>query len=101
MTSDRSAYSGTRRRATEKVRDEMERGVSAGRITAGQKQEVWKGLGERALRMTNIEVKEGSTITEPTWEDVEAHSESVGLIMGLRSGDALWGYHTRELGRGV
>jgi ribonuclease HI len=89
VMSDLAMYSGTRKRATEHIREHMEKGVEKGRITAGQEGAIWKELGARALRMTKAQVTEKSTITKPTWEDVQTHNQCVGVIMGLRNGDTI------------
>jgi hypothetical protein len=39
--------------------------------------------------MTKVQVSEKSTITKPTWEDVQTHNKCVGVIMGLRNGDTI------------
>ena len=87
VMSDQAMYSGARKRATEYARDCMEGSVSRGRITAGQEHALWKGLGQRALKMTKTQADKGGAVTKPTWEDVAAHNACVGMIMGLRNGD--------------
>ena len=87
VMSDQAMYSGARKRATEYARDRMEGSVSRGRITAGQEHAIWKGLGQRALKMTKTQADKGGAVTKPTWEDVAAHNACVGMIMGLRNGD--------------
>ena len=65
----------------------MAEGVTPGRASAGMAGPVWHSLGKRALEMVQPEVSKDGARQKPEWEDVEAHSECVGMIMGLRCGD--------------
>ena len=78
------------------MRSKLGENVEEGRTTAGRTGEVWKELAERALSMTKPEVTSNQVIAKPTWEDIKAHTECVGMVMGLRNSDRVGVPHERS-----
>ena len=95
MMSDKAMFGGMKVRAKEYARNRCEEGMEGGRISAKQSKKLWKGLGERAMRMTKVTESEQGATQKPTWEDIQTHMECVGVIMGLRNGDTIDATHEK------